>query len=248
MGSSWVSSGRSFPLSSRDLKETMREMLRRRGLEIGRYRNTYRHRRQQILQSEEVDLVVDVGANDGAWVLELRRGGYGGHVISLEPDARPYERLCERARNDGLWTTHQVGAGTAAGRLAMHLSSSALWNSFRPVTPSTVRAEPTARTVSTAEVEVVRLDEVVPTGRRVMIKVDVQGFEREVLDGAPRLLGEARVVEMELCPSMLYEGQDLMVDIVMRLEEAGLGLVLVDNVAVRPDGRAMAINGLFCRS
>lgn len=229
------------------MKDAARELLRRVGLEVGRYQHSYRYRRQQIIESERIDLVIDVGANSGAWGAELRRGGYQGPIVSFEPDERTYHQLEQRAADDPGWTHHQLAIGAQKGELSLNLSHSSLWNSFLPISTTTLGGAPDAVYVGTQTVQVDRLDDLVTNGDRVMIKIDVQGFEREVLAGAQNLLSRTSALEVELCPLTLYEGQDLMTGLLQRLEAAGFAMVLVDNVAVRTDGRAMAFNGMFVR-
>jgi FkbM family methyltransferase len=229
------------------LKELVQELLKRGGLSVGAYRHSYRARRQRIIATEGVELAVDVGANDGRWVVDLRRGGYNGRVISFEPDSRAYRDLCVAAARDAEWDHRQVAVGDGPSTLILNLSESALWNSFLPIAASTVEAEAKAQYIGIERVPVERLDDLLSSKESLLVKVDVQGFERQVFEGAPETLAKALLVEVELTPVALYEGQDLMLQVMETLERNGLTLALVENVAGRPDGRAMAFNGLFVR-
>lgn len=229
-------------------KAVLQEWLARGGLAVGAYRQTYRARRQQIIAARGIDLAVDVGANDGRWVIGLRRGGYKGRVVSFEPDDRSYRLLRAAADNDPAWTHHQFALGSQAGQLDLNLAQSGLWNSFLPISATTVDDEVAARYIGVQKVAVRRLDDVLPDKERLMVKLDVQGYEREVLDGAPETLDSALVMEVELTPTALYHGQELMLELMARLDQNGLSLALVENVAARPDGAAMAFNGVFVRA
>jgi hypothetical protein len=54
-----------------------------------------------------------------------------------------------------------------------------------------------------------RLDDLcsITSGDRTLLKVDVQGYEKQVLDGATTVLGKALAVQIELSTVALYEGQ-----------------------------------------
>ncbi len=51
-----------------------------------------------------IDLVIDVGVNRGQFGLEIRRAGYGGRIVSIEPLIEPHRHLSRLAANDGRWT------------------------------------------------------------------------------------------------------------------------------------------------
>jgi hypothetical protein len=78
-------------------------------------------------------------------------------------------------------------------------------------------------------VPIQRLDACVsrPLARPSLLKIDVQGFELEVLKGASALLPEIDAIYVEVSYIELYEGQALHGEIERCLEHAGY----------RPDGR-----------
>jgi hypothetical protein len=83
------------------------------------------------------------------------------------------------------------------------------------------------------EVQTVRLDDVVAPGGMDLLKIDVQGAERLVFDGAATRLDECLVVwtEVEMVP--LYQGQPLFGDIDARLRSHGLQFLCFTGLASR---------------
>jgi FkbM family methyltransferase len=231
-------------------KSRLRELVRRLGLEFGPYWATYRARRQKLMGHHGVDLVVDVGGNDGRYGRELRRGGYRGRIVSFEPASGPFRSLETMAADDPRWDVRKVAVGDEPGDLTLHVSESDLFSSLLPMHDVTLKAAPHARYVRDERVAVERLDTLAADapGRALLVKADVQGFEAQVFDGAPATLERAVMVEVELSPVPVYAGQELLVETVQRMERIGLTLALVENVF--PDhgsGRAMQVNGLFAR-
>jgi hypothetical protein len=83
---------------------------------------------------------------------------------------------------------------------------------------------------------------------RLWIKLDVQGYEHTVLDGAMQAIAQTRVVESELSLVPLYEGQHLYRDIIDQLESLGFGLVSIERGFTDPNtGHVLQVDGIFVR-
>ena len=84
---------------------------------------------------------------------------------------------------------------------------------------------------------------------RTLLKVDTQGFEAQVLDGAGPLLGRLAAISLELSFVPLYEGQQLFDDLVTRLRDAGYVLYALEaGFGDRRTGRMLQCDGLFVRA
>lgn len=130
----------------------------------------------------------DVGASIGLLTLACARAvGPTGKVWSFEPEP-PYNALLRKTLTlNGLrWVDlAQKAVGAAAGRLTFHVSAIPGHSSLYPLP-----AEENARPI---EVEVVRLDDVIPPGGKLdLAKIDVEGAELDVLAGMKRVIEENR--------------------------------------------------------
>jgi len=102
--------------------------------------------------------------------------------------------------------------------------------------------------VGVETVPIARLDDVLDDDRPCLLKLDVQGYEDRVLDGAPVTLGRARLLQCELSIAELYAGQAPFRTLIDRLDDAGFGLVDLDPFFYdRTDGRVLALDALFAR-
>lgn len=82
----------------------------------------------------------------------------------------------------------------------------------------------------------------------VLLKLDVQGFEDRVLDGAERVLARSRIVLTEVSFDRLYEDQALFDDIYGRLRDAGFAFHGVLLQLFHPkDGRPLQADAIFQR-
>ena len=80
------------------------------------------------------------------------------------------------------------------------------------------------------------------------LKIDTQGFEWQVLDGASETLAHVKGVLCELSLVPLYEGQKLWMDLIQRLEREGFTLWSIQKGFTDPrDGRTLQVNAIFFR-
>ena len=146
------------------------------------------------------DVAVDVGANVGEYsVLLSRQCGTTGRVWAFEPVPDTYWRLRETLALNrcGNVTPVQAAVCDKAGTVRMNLFEPqyCAWNTLgmpKMVTPEGNRVSP----AKSVEVPSCTLDEVCHSEKIAKInflKVDVEGFEQTVFQGAARLLRERRV-------------------------------------------------------
>lgn len=80
------------------------------------------------------------------------------------------------------------------------------------------------------------------------MKIDTQGFEWQVLDGARTTLPKFQRVLLELSLVPLYEGQHLWQEMIGRLEQEGFTLWALQPGFIDPiNGRTMQVDGIFYR-
>jgi FkbM family methyltransferase len=204
--------------------------------------------RLRLLKEREVSLVLDVGANAGQYATRLRADGYRGRIISFEPLGAPYARLEAFAADDPNWETRRIALGAAAARKTINVSENSYSSSLLPICDVTVTAAPDARYVEEEEVEVVTLDSLDIPARRNFLKIDVQGYELQVLRGANESLQRVLAVELELSLVPLYAGQALAPEICAFLREHGfVPLALEPEFSDPTTGELLQVNGLFVR-
>jgi hypothetical protein len=92
-------------------------------------------------------------------------------------------------------------------------------------------------------------DELIRSDDRVAVKLDVQGYEAEVIKGADRTLTRTKLVEAELSLVPLYEGQSTICEIVELLQANGFDLVLLErNFREMGTGFTLQVDGIFVRA
>ena len=106
--------------------------------------------------------------------------------------------------------------------------------------------------VNKEKVRISRLDSIVPnyTGGKenILLKIDTQGFEWQVLDGAEETLSKCQGVLCELSLVPLYEGQRLWLEVIERLNSMGFTLWTIQSGFIdSQNGRTLQVDAMFFR-
>jgi FkbM family methyltransferase len=209
-------------------------------------------RRARLFAAYGIEHVFDVGANAGQYARELRALGYAGHVRSFEPLSAAYAQLAAAAATDPLWEVVQVALGERDGQAELHVAGNSFSSSLREMLPLHREHAPESAYVGSEVVPVRRLDALVaehgwPTARAVL-KVDVQGYERQVLEGAGALLERIETVQLELSLVPLYSGEPLFAEMLAWMAAKGFALVALEPGFSEPrSGRLLQVDGIFRR-
>ena len=127
-----------------------------------------------------------------------------------------------------------------------------LWSSsLLPMTSEHEAAAPASAYVGHERVRLARLDSLAVIGPedRAYLKIDVQGGERAVLDGAAGVFDRIMAAELELSLVELYEGQELMPALHERMSSLGFALVWLGESVFRDPAsdEILAVDGIFVR-
>lgn len=237
------------------VKNATRSTLRRVGFDVIRYNPQKSHEAAlaRLLAAWEIDTVLDIGANEGQYATMVRRAGFQGKIISFEPLAGAHSKLSQAAALDPLWTVApRTALGNHEGTLLMHVAGNSASSSALSMLDAHLRAAPESAYIGSETVPISRLDTVAEDmqvgGQDLFLKIDVQGFEPKVLEGAPRLLDRIRGVQLELSLVPLYEGETLFLSLVDSLARKGFELWgLIPSFVDKETGRTLQVDGIFFR-
>jgi FkbM family methyltransferase len=223
-------------------------LVHRAGFDVTR--EPFKHGFVHQLQYNEIDTVLDVGANEGQFAALLRRSGFTGRVHSVEPLHSAHARLLDAAAGDAAWTVQRAAVSDRSGTLTMNISGNSVSSSVLPMLDTHAAAAPGAGYVGSEEVLATTVDDIIAeqglVPERTMLKIDVQGYEKAVLDGATDTLPRIRGLRTEMSLLPLYEGQALMPEIVEVLGRYGLELWAVEPGFVEPGSRRLLqLDGTF---
>ena len=225
------------------------------GYEVQRYdeRDGLSRRLTPMLRDLEIRHVIDVGANTGQFASKIRGCNFQGHIDSFEPARQAFERLRAATADDPHWTGHQVALSSTKGDAKLHLHDDSSLNSLSPTTVAGDRLFASIGSRASTLTEVVRLarlDEVeLPDHGATLLKLDTQGHDFEVIDGAGAVLDRCRLLLIELAFVGLYASSIPAPESLARL--GALGYDLVDLFPISRDERTdltlVEADGIFVR-
>lgn len=219
------------------VRELIRSTARAAGMDIRRWpESDPLWRVSRLLRAKGIDVVLDVGANDGEYASTLRRHGFERKIVSFEPVASAFRGLEANALADEAWYAVQLALGAVDEDVVINVAgNNATSSSILPMLDRHLESAPTSAYVSSEKVRQRRLDDVlsdigVGPEDRVFLKLDVQGYERHVLDGATDLLASDRLLglQTELSLTPLYDRGTQWRDAVDRVLGAGMTLMSLD--------------------
>jgi FkbM family methyltransferase len=171
-----------------------------------------------------VATVLDVGANRGQFAVHARHRWPNATVISFEPLPLAAARMRALFARDPNVRVEELALGASSGWADLHLSRADDSSSLLPIGAQQVKLFPGTDEVGTTPVRVQRLDDVLAAAdlsRPVLLKIDVQGGELGVLQGAATVLGAIDVIICECSWLELYDGQALADDVIAFLDGHG---------------------------
>lgn len=133
------------------------------------------------------DVVWDVGANVGLYTTRFAQAvGPTGRVLAFEPTPVCFAQLGQAVSGRSNVQLLQLALGAQAGTFAMSLADDPL---------GATHSLAVAAGASSVDVEVARGDDLIASGRAPqpdVLKIDVEGFELDVLEGLTQCLAHSR--------------------------------------------------------
>jgi FkbM family methyltransferase len=225
----------------------IRDALQRQGRDFIRY--PLKH----YLDTFKIDCVLDVGANVGQYAMHIRSLGYRGRIESFEPLGSASEKLRLKANQHGAgkWKVHNYALGSAPATDTINVSTHSAASSFRKL--SAIEHAIDLTTVGHETVTIVRLDsiysELCASSDNVCLKIDTQGFEMQVLEGAGTRLSEIKLIQLEASLVPQYMGESLIEDLIAYLRSRSfVPIWIINGYTAKPSFQLYQADVIFVRS
>jgi len=203
------------------------------------------------LSSRDINTVIDVGAHVGEFASTIHRILPAAAIVSFEPLEGSFRQLKANMKDVPNFKAFNCACGSNNASVDMYR------NEFTPSSSLLHMAQlhKSAFTFTEREtvevVEVRRLDDValdIDLKEDILIKIDVQGYEREVIRGGENLVSRAKMLIVETSFRTLYEGQPLFDEIYSLLRRMGFKYIGNWNQLLSPvDGSVLQADAIFAK-
>jgi FkbM family methyltransferase len=203
-----------------------------------------------VLQQMEFDFIVDVGANRGQFALVARKVFPRARILSFEPLAEPIQIFKRVFEHDRYITLYPYAIGGEKMSLTIHVTQDDDSSSILPITRFQSDLFPGSAEKETRQVMVYPLSQFIDAGSipsASLLKVDVQGYELNVLQGCEDILQKFSHLYIECSFIELYENQALAHEIIAWLEARNFVLSSIHNLYYGKDGMTIQGDFLFSR-
>lgn len=237
------------------IKTMLKDLLRHAGMEVRKLKHVNSEETviPQLLRAVKPVAILDVGANVGQFAGMARKLGYAGTIVSFEAIPDVHAALVEATRRDSRWVAAPCAAlGASRGTIEINVSKNSVSSSVLPMGGAHLDAAPDSIYVGRQSVRMERLDELaatlIPAEGDLFLKVDTQGYEREVLKGSTALLQRLAAIQVELSLVPLYDGAPAFTEMATFIEGLGYEMFsMVPGFRNVQTGRLLQVDGFFVR-
>lgn len=238
------------------MQQEIRKFLRNKlGIEVKKINlvNSELARLQYFLHNCNIDLILDVGASTGGYGCLVRELGFTGRIVSFEPLSHSYSKLKKLSQSDSLWeVAPRTAIGNMDGEIQINIASNSSSSSVLSMLDAHLNAAPESKYYESEIVQVSKLDTIAPgyihNSQSILLKIDVQGYEKPVLEGAKKILEKIKAIQVEMSLTPLYQDQILWIDMIQYLESFGYQFYNFRPVLTDSSGRLLQIDGFFIKS
>lgn len=193
-------------------------------------------------------VIYDIGAACGEFSSALSKVRSVVKIHAFEPQPDSYFKLKEKLKANQKVQAHNIALGQTYSKLDMYINNWSNSSSLLPLAKETNEIINGIETQHKIEVEVFPLDDYVETNNLALpniIKIDVQGFEYEILKSGKNCIRHAEYCILELSFKTLYENSPLFDDLYQFMRDNNFQLIGTNKPMIGPDGTWLQVDGIF---
>ena len=236
------------------LKEKINNLFRKFGYQLIKVPYSDRKIRSghyKWLQDLGIKTVFDIGANEGQFIDIILRLIPQVQVYSFEPLKELFLKLSKKFNGNKNVKLFNLAIGNKNSLVNFYSNEFSPSSSFLEISDLHIDAFPHTKNVNTIEVEMKTLDEMMSqceSKEKVLLKIDVQGYELLVLEGAERFICDVDIIIVESSYYELYKDQPLFEKIYQFLNIRGFKYFgNLEQIYDERDGKILQSDSIFIK-
>lgn len=235
-------------------KKIIKNIFKKFGLEIKKYnpQDDFNFLITRCIKKFQIDCFWDVGANIGQTGESIRKHGYTGNILSFEPQEEAYKKLLKNSFNDPKWKIYEKCGLGQNGFKKINISKNSVSSSFLEMENLHIDKNPESKFIKKEEVKIISLNEVFNkeknSFKKNFLKIDTQGYEKEVLDSGENILDNFIGISCEISVQPLYKNEARFLDIINCLNTKGFEIYSIHNSYYEIDfGQTFSVDIVFIK-
>jgi len=206
---------------------------------------------KELIEKYDIDFILDLGANIGQFSEEIFKNGYTGRILSVEPLSDAHAKLLATSAKKPNWIiASRCAVGSEDTTIKINVSENSYSSSVLGLHEQKKREAPQANYIREEKVELKKVDTLIQAfdikSSKSLLKIDVQGYELEVLKGADDFLRQTKIIITELSLVPLYEGGADYAQVISYLDDKGFSpIYYFEEFKSFKTGALLQINGVF---
>lgn len=191
---------------------------------------SYNTQIRNLLNDQNIDLVIDVGANEGQFAQYIG-SFYTGKIVSFEPVTSVFEKLSAMASACPQWDVFQLALGSSDSSRIINISTKTVFSSILKTNEYCAQRFGIESVGSEQEHINIRrldtmLDEIDPDVRykNIFLKMDTQGYDIEVFDGLGHRAENVAALQSEISLIPIYEDMPHWTESISTFERNGFAV------------------------
>jgi len=185
----------------------------------------------ELLKRYNVKVLLDVGGNIGNYAHAVRSLGYSETIYSFEPLKEPFQELQKWSAKDKKWIAYNYALGNFDGESEINVANDSACSSILDKTEVFDNILPDKEYTGKQRIKVYKLDTInnnIIANRTTFLKIDAQGYEKNILEGAKNSFNNIVGMQIELSLKQFYENSILYDEMIIYLKSLGYHLKLIE--------------------
>ncbi len=212
--------------------------------------NNFYYHIVKTLEFYDIDLVVDIGANEGQFAKKIIKYGYTKRIVSFEPMKSAFIKLEKNSKKSALWKTVNLGFGKENSFEFLNISKNSVSSSILQVLETSTNVESDTKFISREKIKLITLNEYLSNNeykdKKIFVKIDTQGYEKNIILGAEKVKDKIKGFLVEMSIVKLYSSEASFNEMIDLLNKLGFELWSLERgFSNKKNGQTLQIDAIF---